>query len=108
MLDPKVMVPTQCPYSLQTVMNDFLLCRKGHYTVHVICRGSEKWILRNDKAVFVLDEPRTKKKPIPKLHMFFLLLAILLIHSPNLNDQENLVPPSLGSTQGGFTSHGFL
>ena len=73
MLDPKVMVPTQCPYSLQTVMNDFLLCRKDHYTVHVIYRGSEKWILRNDKAVFVLDEPRTKKKPIPKLHMFFFI-----------------------------------
>ena len=69
MLDPKDMVPTQCSYSLPTVVN-FLLCSKGHYTAYVIYRGSEKWILRNDKAVFVLEEPRTKKKPIPKLLMY--------------------------------------
>ena len=52
---PKVIVSTQCPFSLLS---------KGHYTVHVIYRDSEKWILCNHKAVFVLDEPKTKKKPI--------------------------------------------
>ena len=40
MLDPEVMVPTPCPYTLRAVIYHSGPFGKGHYTAHVRYRGS--------------------------------------------------------------------
>ncbi len=72
MLDPEVMVPTLCPYTLRAVIYHSGPFGKGHYTAHVRYRGSTNWILCNDNAVCVLNEHKAKKKPIdPKTPYLF-------------------------------------
>ena len=70
MLDP--MVQTLCPYTLRAVIYHSGPFGNDHYTAHVRYRGPTKWILCNDNAVCVLNEPKAKKKPIdPKtLYLF--------------------------------------
>ena len=72
MLDPEVMVPIPCPYTLRAVIYHSGPFGKGHYTAHVRYRGSTNWILCNDNAVCVLNEHKAKKKPIdPKTPYLF-------------------------------------
>ena len=82
-LDPEVMVPTPCPYTLQAVIYHSGSFGKGHYTAHVRYRGSTNWILCNDNAVCVLNEPKAKKKPIdPKTPYLFVYSRLLCKSMP--------------------------
>ena len=62
-LDPEVMVPTPCPYTMKAVIYHSGPFGKGHYTANARYRGSKKLILCNDNAVCILNEPKARKEP---------------------------------------------